>query len=189
VVSDGGSAGTAGDGYRGRDGMLMPIGHEDSTLCWCGPTRRLLAGVTFIEHRLDAAHPQAERITPDGHVDDVGCPCGPEVDPVAGLMHQLVAADDAEQRAAKAEAQVARVRAMRDVATDGKVTVAALDWALDGDLAGKPSPTTRVDPPGDVSRTPGGSLSPTGRVVEQYGPRAANSQVEPHKGGDPEATQ
>ena len=29
-------------------------------------------------------------------------------------------------------AKVARVRSMRDVATDGKVTVAALDWALDG---------------------------------------------------------
>jgi hypothetical protein len=35
----------------------------------------------------------ARRIPPEGHVDDVGCWCGPTVDPVAGLMHQLVADD------------------------------------------------------------------------------------------------
>jgi DNA-binding phage protein len=34
--------------------------------------------------------------------------------------------------AARLRAVVGRVRSMRDVATDGKVTVAALDWALNG---------------------------------------------------------
>lgn len=34
---------------------------------------------------------QPQTVTPEGHVDDVGCWCGPLVDPIAGLMHALIA--------------------------------------------------------------------------------------------------